>query len=181
METSFWFGFDGSNRSVILLAAVTVTIYEQNFTNSKYFVKFMKIKWHVKTLYVINVILMQGICKGLAWYVCSKPKGHLTEGWGYTYQANHECPCYKYSTADTQVFTLIWALAMLLVRDTASAHCHVYSLTASSHFLQIACEFKHLWDPLLNGSLYKSLNNCPWVHENHHEPVTFILFPDILL
>ena len=79
--------------------------------------------------------MMQGICKGLAWYVCLKPKGHWTEGWGYTYQVNHGCPCYKYGTADMQVYSFTWAWAMLLVRDTASAHCHVYSLTASLTFL----------------------------------------------
>jgi len=37
-----------------------------------------------------------------AWYVCPKP-----EGAGHTYQANHECPCYKYYVTLPRLIALL--------------------------------------------------------------------------
>ena len=49
-----------------------------------------------------------------------------------------------------------------------------------SRSLLTTCECKHSWDPLLERSLHRSLNSCPWIYNNCHESLAFVLFPDIV-
>ena len=87
----------------------------------------------------------------------------------------------KYGTAHTQVCTLAprehcYSWRTLRVLITMFTHEQLPSL-----FLPTTCVYKHLWSPLRKGSLHESLNDYPRVHNNRHESVAFILFPDVFI
>ena len=90
----------------------------------------------------------------------------------------------SYGTAQTQVYTFMRAWAMLLAKEISTTLWVLITIFncewIPSRSLLTTCECKHSWDPLLERSLHRSLNSCPWIHNNCHESLAFVLFPDIV-